>query len=176
MANRSAVRYTDAVKPWLARFKYRGDERLKHLFVDMLESTYHRHYNPRSGSLSTQIDFLTYVPVSRERFEERGFNQAQLLAEELGLRLRIPVVPTLLRSKHTGKQSYKTREARFEDLKDAFVIHPEAQKRIFTNLPYRPICIVVIDDVYTTGSTLNHCAKVISQHLPARVYGLTWAR
>jgi competence protein ComFC len=175
-ANRSAVRYTESVKPWLARFKYRGDERLKLLFADMLEHAYKLNFHNRPGGISERIHILSYVPVSLERFEERGFNQAQLLAEELGKRLRIPVAPLLLRSKHTGKQSYKSRAERLEDMKQAFVIHPDAQKRILTKADFRPITILIIDDVYTTGSTLNQCAKVISLHLPAKVYSLTWAR
>lgn len=177
IANRSAVRYSEQIRSWLARFKYRGDERLKNLFADILESSYKQHYHPRSGALGgVHVDILTYVPISTERYEERGFNQSQLLAEELGKRLRIPVEPILWRSMHTVKQSYKSRAERLEDIKHVFDIRVDTQQRILSKFGLRPIIILMIDDVYTTGSTLNQCAKVIGQHLPAKVYGLTWAR
>ncbi|WP_127581202.1 ComF family protein [Paenibacillus koleovorans] len=168
--SRSSVRYTAALKPWLARFKYRGDERLQTLFADMLELTFSQHYSNLS------VDLITYVPISQERHEERGFNQAQLLAEELGRRLAIPVEPMLIRTRHTAKQSYKNRSARIEDMKQAFAIHPDTQKQLLTFRDFRPINIVIIDDVYTTGSTLNQCARIIGRHVPGRIYGLTWAR
>jgi ComF family protein len=164
------------MKPWLARFKYRGDERLKVLFADMLERVYKEQYHPRTGRLKLRVDLLSYVPVSKERFAERGFNQAQLLAEELGRRLGIPVEPLLDRSRHTGKQSYKNRAERLEAMKHAFEIRLDTCKRVLTKLDFRPITILMIDDVYTTGSTLHQCATVVCNHLPAKVYGLTWAR
>jgi ComF family protein len=142
----------------------------------MLERTFLQHYHHRTGTLGVNVDLLTYVPISSERLAERGFNQSQLLAEELGRRVRVPVEPLLIRTKHTGKQSYKSRAERLEDMKQAFDIRLDTQKRILTKSDFRPITILMIDDVYTTGSTLNQCAKVISTHLPAKLYGLTWAR
>ncbi len=176
VASRSSVRYSEQIRPWLARFKYRGDERLKLMLTNMLERTFLQHYHHRTGALGINVDLLTYVPISSERLAERGFNQSQLLAEELGRRVRVPVEPLLIRTKHTGKQSYKSRAERLEDMKQAFDIRLDTQKRILTKSDFRPITILMIDDVYTTGSTLNQCAKVISTHLPAKLYGLTWAR
>ncbi|TMV47167.1 ComF family protein [Paenibacillus mesophilus] len=172
--NRSAVKYEQGMKEWLAAYKYRRNERLNGLFASMLHTAYKRNehdYN-RSGA----IHWVTHVPVSKERMEERGFNQAEQLAKGFGVLAAIPTVPLLARRRDTAKQSYKSRAERLDDLKDAFAIDEAGIKMILKKTVMRPINIVIIDDVYTTGSTLHHCAKTISDHAEANVYGLTWAR
>lgn len=172
--SRSAVKYDERMKEWLAAYKYRGNERLRWLFASMLYTAYKRHEREYAGTGA--IEWLTYVPVSGDRLEERGFNQAAQLASGLGLRTGIPVVPLLRRSRDTGKMSYKSRSERLKDLKDVFAVDEDGIKQILKNTPHRPINIVIIDDVYTTGSTLHHCAEAINGRLDANVYGLTWAR
>ncbi|TNJ64751.1 ComF family protein [Paenibacillus hemerocallicola] len=172
--NRSAVKYDERMKEWLAAYKYGRNERLQALLSSMLFQTYKRYENEyaRSGA----IHWITPVPVSRQRMEERGFNQAGQLAAGFGARASIPVVPLLGRRRDTAKQSYKSRSERLDDLKDAFAIDEDGIKMILKKTVLRPINIVIIDDVYTTGSTLHHCAKTIAEHADANVYGLTWAR
>jgi ComF family protein len=162
------------MKEWLAAYKYRRNERLNSLFASMLHATYKRH--ERDFTRSGDIHWVTHVPVSSERMEERGFNQAEQLATGFGARADIPVVSLLGRRRDTAKQSYKSRSERLNDLKDAFAIEEAGIKMILKKTARRPINIVIIDDVYTTGSTLHHCAKTISDHAEANVYGLTWAR
>ncbi|MEF3305158.1 ComF family protein [Paenibacillus sp. GYB003] len=172
--SRSAVRYDERMKDWLAAYKYRGNERLRDLFAAMLHSAYRRHEKLYTGAGA--VHCLTYVPVSGERMEERGFNQAAQLAKGLGEKTGIPVVPLLRRSRDTAKQSYKSRSERLGDLAGAFVAEESGVNRILKNASRRPINIVIIDDVYTTGSTLHHCAETIRERAEANVYGLTWAR
>lgn len=170
--HRSAVRYDATMKRWLARYKYRGDERLGPLFAEMAAYAF-RMLLQESGEHALKSACLTYIPLSRERLEERGFNQSEQLARGLGGEFGLPVVPLLERRRHTQKQSFKTRRERLEDLKDAFhfSLHESFEMKRF---PYRSI--ILVDDVYTTGSTLNECAGVIRSRLDAEVYGLTWAR
>lgn len=172
--NRSAVKYDERMKEWLAAYKYGRNERLRSLLASMLLHTYKRHENEyvRSGA----IHWITSVPVSRQRLEERGFDQAGQLAAGFGGRSKIPVVPLLVRRRDTAKQSYKSRSERLDDLKDAFAVDEDGIKMILKKTVRRPINIVIIDDVYTTGSTLHHCAEKITEHTEANVYGLTWAR
>lgn len=172
--SRSAVKYDERMKEWLAAYKYRGNERLRHLFAEMLHIAYKRH--ERLYTETGEVHWITYVPVSAERLEERGFNQAAQLAGGLAARTGVPVVSLLRRNRNTAKQSYKSRAERLGDLKDAFVIEEQGLNRILKNAAGQPINIVIIDDVYTTGSTLHHCAKTIGEHADANVYGLTWAR
>ncbi|MEX2459801.1 MAG: ComF family protein [Paenibacillaceae bacterium] len=180
LRNRSAVQYNAIMKDWLSLFKYRGDEGLLLLFASMLMHAYHKLLESE-GMVNTRFDVITFVPLSDERLMERGFNQAELLARELGRSVGIPVVGLLKRLRHTHKQSFKGRSERLEDLNGAFGVNVEGIQGFVaetaTATPNRPLHILLIDDVYTTGSTLNQCAAEIRKHLPtAEVYGLTWAR
>jgi competence protein ComFC len=167
--NRSAVQYSEEMRAWLARYKYRGDESLLSLLVEMLRYPYEelKLELPKSHK---SFDCVTFIPLSPERLTERGFNQAQQLASGIGKAYGIPVVPLLKRIYHTGKQSYKTRQQRIEDLHHVFSYEDSGIHLTEHNH------ILLIDDVYTTGSTLNQCASVIGENTNAQIYGLTWAR
>lgn len=172
--SRSAVRYDAEMKEWLAAYKYRKNERLSELFATMLYTAFKRHEMDytRAGA----PDVITYVPVSEARLHDRGFNQAAQLAAKLSGRLNVPVLPLLKRNRDTVKQSGKSRSERLIDMKDAFSVEPESINLILKKSPHSPINIVIVDDVYTTGSTLHYCADTICSRLEANVYGLTWAR
>lgn len=176
--SRSAVRYDETMKELLARYKYRGDERLKTVLGQMLVHSYHLLHKDRDTfpSESDSVkEFITFVPVSERRMIERGFNQAEQMANELGQRIGIPVIPLLKRSKHTDKQSFKKRSERLDDLEHVF----EVNESMYHNLGESSVTsfvIYIVDDVYTTGSTMNQCAKVLRDYISAEVFGLTWAR
>jgi len=182
LLSRSAVRYDPLMKEWLARFKYRGDERYARLLGTML----HQAYALLGDSLppeAQRFDCLTFVPVSRERLYERGFNQAERTADELARHLGLPVYSLLLRTHSTVKQSMKTRTERFLDLRHAFAPDEEGISRLETakaaaGLPAAPapLRILLVDDVYTTGSTMQECSAVLRRRLGADICGLTWAR
>jgi ComF family protein len=171
--NRSAVRYSPDMKAFLARYKFRGDERLRDVFVDMLVRAY-RGLMAERDMAGTRFDCVAFVPVAPERLMERGFNQAEQMAAGLGKAIRIPVVPLVTRVRHTEKQSKRSRIERLEALSEAFACDAAALRQ-FKSVG-SPLRVLLVDDVYTTGSTLNQCAKAICAGLPARVYGLTWAR
>ncbi|MDQ0724022.1 competence protein ComFC [Paenibacillus sp. W4I10] len=136
---------------------------------------------------------VTYVPVSSERLAERGFNQAERLAAGLATACRLPIVDLLQRQINTTKQSFKSRGERIETMKNAFSINPDGMhlvKELYREsyLPTqkgmsqaKPIQILLIDDIYTTGSTLDACGQAIlnagfSMEIPVEIYTLTLAR
>ncbi|MBT2282026.1 ComF family protein [Paenibacillus polymyxa] len=138
-------------------------------------------------------DAVTYVPVSGERLAERGFNQAEQLAAGLATACRLPIIDLLQRQINTTKQSFKSRGERIETMKKAFSINPDGMQLIEelyrrSHLPTqkgmshaKPIQILLIDDIYTTGSTLDACGQVIlnagfSMEIPVEIYTLTLAR
>jgi competence protein ComFC len=174
--NRSAVQYSSEMREWLARYKYRGDESLLPLLIEMLRFPYEALQQFLSKS-QKRFDCITYIPLSSERLAERGFNQSEQLALGIGKAYKIPVFALLHRVLHTGKQSYKTRGQRLSDLHNVFTFaEVESSISILKSKDSEPLHILIIDDVYTTGSTLNQCAAVIREHLNAQIYGLTWAR
>ncbi|MBC8080709.1 MAG: ComF family protein, partial [Gorillibacterium sp.] len=120
--NRSAVGYNQAMRDLLARYKYRGDEKLARLLGMMLYHGYIHLQNEIGKGNKTPFDCITYVPVSAERFAERGFNQAEAMALELAKHVHLPVIPLLTRVKTTVKQSQKSRSARFHDMRGAFSV------------------------------------------------------
>jgi len=176
--NRSAVQYNDMMREMLAMYKYRGSEKLAPLFVEILSAAYDRLLSECvSVNPQHRFDYIVYTPISRMRLEERGFNQAEQMARGIGDKYRLPVLPLLRRKRHTDKQSYKARSLRLSDLEDVF----EVDYSVITtqDIPAhrsKSLDIILVDDIYTTGSTLNQCAKAVLSHMNARIYGLTWAR
>ncbi|NMO96610.1 ComF family protein [Paenibacillus lemnae] len=132
-------------------------------------------------------DVITFVPVSEQRLVERGFNQARAIASKVGASRDVPVRDLLKRNYDSEKQSYKTRAQRLASMHDLFGVKVQ-EFQSWLNHTYttlgesaRPISILLIDDIYTTGSTLNACSRVLQKAATAAcvqvdVYGLTWAR
>ena len=115
--------------------------------------------------LSWQPDALIPVPLHKSRMRKRGFNQAALVAERMGERLGIPVEEKLLiRVKKTSPQKELNDSARRENLKNAFQLcgNDVKLKRV-----------VLIDDIYTTGSTLDAAAAALLAAGVEKVYFLS---
>ncbi len=197
--NRSSVRYDPAMRQWLALYKYRGHERLAeplaamvcHAYERMMEELMQREGGgDGGGSRRGEASYwtaVTFVPVSKEREIERGFNQAQRFAEELAARYRLPLYGLLTRVRHSEKQSLKSRRERIADMRTAFGIHAqevnrlrdaEARGIVGGRSASSPCRILLVDDIYTTGGTVDACAAKLQEATGgrARVYALTWAR
>jgi len=114
------------------------------------------------------IDFVVPVPLGRERQKERGYNQAALLAQPLAQELQLLYNPNILRRiKETQSQVDLSFAERQNNVKDAF---QAAQQDI------QGKSILIIDDVTTSGSTINACADALMKVGSKSVYGLTVAR
>ncbi len=125
-----------------------------------------RHAAPSAAA----VDLVTWVPAHREHGLERGFNQAELLARQLAGAAGIPSAPLLRRVRHGSRQSELGRTARVANVRGAFVFQKDAD-RVKKNLKR----VVVVDDVYTTGETVNQGAQVlVGAGLEAHVF--TFAR
>lgn len=154
--NVSVFEYNDSMKELLATFKFRGDAALVEVFHNDFLATYKAHY------LQKKLDLAIPIPLSRERLYERGFNQAKLLANY------IPLAPIDALSRiHHEKQSKKSRHER---LTSSNVFSVTDSSKI------RNKKLLLIDDIYTTGSTLRHAAKVLKDNGAASVSSLTLIR
>lgn len=112
---------------------------------------------------------VTWVPLSKKRLRERGFDQARLLAQRVGERLSLPVSPTLEKCRHTQPQSeLETDKSRRDNARDAYRllpgVSPEGKR------------FLLVDDVVTTGSTLRECAKILRQGGAQGVWCVTLAK
>ncbi|EFM09025.1 amidophosphoribosyltransferase-like protein [Paenibacillus curdlanolyticus YK9] len=202
ISNRSAVRYDDRIRECLALFKYRGDEKLSAPLSDLLAYAFRRlelELLSRSQNFSVKWEAVVPVPVSEERLLERGFNQAELLARQLCTQRNLPLVELLIRTRHSEKKSLQSRHARMQSADGLFAIDQAALERHFTRgslsiasaaSPQHPrhnqqsiLRLLIVDDIYTTGSTVNACAQVLKEalqgHIPqaeVQVYAITVAR
>lgn len=114
------------------------------------------------------IDAIVPIPLHKRRLAERGFNQAEIIAQLISKQVNIPVVPILTRFRATKQQAKLTRVERQENVRDAFVL----QK----NLSISGKIFLLIDDVYTTGSTMQAAARVLKEAGARAVIGFTLAR
>jgi ComF family protein len=121
------------------------------------------------GVLSFPEAVVTPVPLHPVRHRERGFNQSDAIGRGVASRLNLSYADdVLVRKKHTQTQTKLSAEARQENVENAFVLSRRAQALARS--------FVVVDDVITTGATLNACARALKTAGAERVIGLALAR
>lgn len=147
--NYSLYSYNEFLKEVIAKFKYRGDYVLAKIFASELDKKI-KEMKP---------NHIIPIPLSSERLFERGFNQAEALILEAGLQST-----NVLTRIHSEKQSKKSRTER---------IHLPQVFQATANVTGR---IILIDDIYTTGSTLRHAAKVLKNAGADEISSITIAR
>lgn len=114
-------------------------------------------------------DALVPVPLDRGRLRERGYNQADLIARPLARMLGIPFRSYLLvRTRPRPNQLRLTRRERWETVRGAYATHERAQ--------VDKLRVLLVDDVFTTGATLDACSRALKGAGAARVVGMTMAR
>lgn len=180
--NRSAVDYDPVMRSWLALYKYRGLERLGPILGEMLVPAYER----LTAAVGGKWDALTFVPISEIRAAERGFNQAEAMARHVSRRYGVPLFSLLYRTRHAEKMSFKTRSQRLRDVRALFAYEEAGFAQLFEERavqqnPSEPLNILLVDDIYTTGSTAGACAAALKEGgrrfgAEISVYVLTWAR
>jgi ComF family protein len=160
---RSVGRYEETLLKAIHRFKYQGKtgigDLLSRIMADFAAKTWDMKVFER----------ILPVPLHRKRLRERGFNQAVILARGLSRRFNIPLDFTVLRRDiFTPPQVGLDRKQRSANVQGAFTVtHPE---RIVGRR------LLLVDDVYTTGSTLTECARVLIRAKAETVAVLTMAR
>lgn len=160
--NISIFHYNDFLKDLIAQFKFRGDHELVKIFAQPIQTKFKQTFDQKAPSI------IIPVPLSPERLYERGFNQAKSLASLLNS--QHPLVEILDRT-HTEKQSKKKRSERL--VTDS----PFHLKSDGTNLAqYKNKNLLIMDDIYTTGTTLRQIAKVLQPLSPNSIKSLTLAR
>lgn len=107
------------------------------------------------------FDCITYVPMYYKDEKERGYNQSQLLAKDLSELMGIPCIKTIEKTKQTDRQHNLLAAERRKNLKGAF----KPVDKSFIKGKH----ILLIDDIVTTGTTLNECSKALEKGKPAQI-------
>ena len=151
----------DTVKEAVYRFKYEGRKEYADFFGKELAG--------KLGGLikDWNADAIVPVPLYKEREKERGYNQAALLARALGQELHIPVNEKFIyRKKATEAQKKLKGKERQNNLKNAFKIGQNDVKLK---------TIIVVDDIYTTGATMDEMARCLKNAGVSKVYCISLA-
>lgn len=161
--HRSFAQYDGGIKKMLMGMKYHG--RTYHLpyIVEGLSEVY------KGDGLFDAIDCVVAVPSHFTRTLKRGYNQAALMAREFSKTEGLPYISALKRVKPTRKLKLLNRVQRKQVLKGAFEVKNSCKSKIMGKN------ILIIDDIYTTGATLNACAKALYESGADRIYALTVA-
>ena len=126
------------------QFKYRGVKKIGNVLGNIAGSQL------AQSPVFKTVDAIIPVPLHKSRLRKRGYNQAACFAEGISGKLNIPVIENnLVRERATETQTHRSRFSRFENMQEVFTIkNPEALKNQH---------ILLVDDVVTTGSTLEAC-------------------
>jgi len=158
---RSAAVFEEPLRSAIHQFKYRNGRVLAEPLALLLRDCWEHYPLP--------VDVLVPVPLHKRRLQERGYNQAALLAREMGRLVSLPVVEGVLRrERETRVQVGLSARERRENVAGAFRCSDGAM---------RGDRVLLIDDVCTTGATLEACAVALRQQGKARmIWALTVAR
>lgn len=151
----------ESAAPSIYRLKYSGRQEYADFFGEEISR--------QLGSFIRQAEpeGLVPIPLHKSRLRRRGYNQAELLARAVGKYTGVPVYGDLLRRvKNTAPLKTQNPEERQNNLKKAFIIEQNDVKLK---------TIIIIDDIYTTGSTIDEAAQVLRQYGAEKIYFMTLA-
>lgn len=160
---RAAVVYNDASRKLILAFKYGDRLNAVITFIPWLK---------RAGAtLTASADVLVPVPLHKSRLWKRRYNQASILACALAKEILKPCYPDgLLRTRATVPQKGLTKKERYQNVHHAFCVNPKYRQS------FQGKTVLLVDDVFTSGATLNECAHALKKSGAAAVHVLTIAR
>lgn len=182
---RAMGHYQSPLKELIVAMKYRSVRAAAQLLGRMI----HFHL------LVPTVDIVTFVPISRQRINQRGFNQAQVMAENLSTAMQRPLVKLLKKVKATKHQAQcDNDQERLTNLQGVFALTADGRalrdlsdlskkKKVGRHsqlkLPHSDLqcgkSVLIVDDVVTTGSTFNQCALALKQAGVKRIYAVAAA-
>lgn len=145
----------------LAQIKYKSKLEYLYFFTKCIEDRAKDIIEPMN------LDAFSYVPVHKKRLRKRGFNQAKIIAREMSRIYSIPCLDLLGRKKETKAMKNLGASERFHNLKDAFYFKDMNIKKGYLSR----VCIV--DDIFTTGATMDACSTLLLENGVEKVYGFT---
>ena len=158
--NFSAYVYKNSVSSAVQRLKFNQEKYLAKDFAKILKE--------KVDECNIMADFITFVPSTSKRIKQRGYNQSEEIAKELSEVANIPCLSVLAKIKETAHQTHLNRKERLENLIGSIVVTNKWQ--------VKGKVVLVVDDVFTTGSTISACARALKKAGATKVYGITVAK
>jgi ComF family protein len=159
---RAAVKYLEPVAKAVRQFKYGAKTSGLSTFANLMHQYLQCHPLP-------EVDAIIPVPLHKKRLRQRGFNQALVLTRNFFPQDQNKIEPLILkRHAWTHPQTGLNRTARKRNVKNAFAVRQPGK--------IKDKRILLVDDVYTTGATVNECARILNRNGALEVHVLTLAR
>jgi len=173
------------LKEAIHQFKYNGISDIGGILGKLVSGKLASIKLENKSGIVPEFDIVIPVPLHKKRLRQRGFNQAEILAKEIvkihrgTLRFKAGALNQhiakniLVRKKFTVPQAELDREERLNNLKDVFAVHNVGTRHA---LSLQDKNILLVDDVTTTGATLEECARVLKQNGARSVWGIVLAK
>ena len=156
-------KYEGQVRKLILDYKFNEKSYLYKTFVNFLLK------NEKIFENIKKYDKIIPVPKNKKRNKERGYNQSMLIAEEIANKTNLELVNNcLIKTKNIIEQSKLNKEDRQQNIQGVYSLQNE---RLITNKK-----ILLVDDIYTTGSTVNECCKILQQANPKTIGVLVLAK
>ena len=156
-------KYEGQVRKLILDYKFNEKSYLYKTFVNFLLK------NEKIFENIKKYDKIIPVTISKKRNKERGYNQSMLIAEEIANKTNLELVNNcLIKTKNIIEQSKLNKEDRQQNIQGVYSLQNE---RLITNKK-----ILLVDDIYTTGSTVNECCKILQQANPKTIGVLVLAK
>ncbi len=159
----SPLYYKDKVRASVHRYKFGGCSAYSRRYAALMSDCVENNLDCRS------IDVISWIPLSKKRLRQRGYDQARLLAEEIAAKTGLPCRQLLQKIKNNSAQSL-TRDAkqRRENVAGVYALDDGAD--------VSGLRILLVDDVVTTGATMSEAARILRKAGAKSVFGVTLAR
>ena len=153
--------YGGVLKDLILKFKYKSNFTAGDILAEFLEEYIVKNFKYKEY-------IITYIPLSKKSKKNRGFNQCEYIAKKISRDLSIEVLDILTKQKETKEQKTLKRDERYENIKNAFTIEK--------GLDIKNYKIILIDDVTTTGATLQEAYKLLKKFEVKDIKLLTLAK
>ena len=145
-----ALKYENVVREKIIKYKFNENSYLYKTFAKIIIK------NKKVYGFLKLYDIIISVPMYKIKKSVRGYNQSELLASEIAKQMELSFEKdVLIKIKNTKVQSTLTRTQRVENVKNAFFVTDDTK--------IKDKKIILIDDIYTTGSTVNECSKILKR-------------
>ena len=156
----SLLLYNEKTRPAMMAFKYKNARFYSYFFIKEILK---HHLNLLK---EWHPDTIISIPIHKNKYKKRGYNQAELLAKDLSFSLNLSYYPNILiRTIDTLPQKQFSPQARLNNLQRAFSINPK-----YTELLKSFSSVLLIDDIYTTGATMEACTRILLENGVEKVY------